>query len=366
MSAHPRVVHLIASLRIGGTERQLVELITRSSAPERHTVAVFDEPGPLADRLPGRVVDIGPMSRRPVAGAATNLRVALRFRRLVRELRPDLVHAHLGLSEVLAALATPRDVPIVAARRGRNVGFDATWWGRLAEGLGHRRSALLLCNSEDLARRARERDLWTPPTRVIHNGIDADAFRVAPMPEGAPRVVVVANMRARKGVDLFLRVFAKVLAEVPEATATIVGDGRDLADLRTLASDLAIADAVTFTGAVPDPRPYVAAAHVVCLTSAYEGFPNALLEAMCMGRPVVATAVGGIVELVRHATDGLLAPPDVDPLAGSLKDLLQDAARRSEMGAAAAERARRFAWARVVTETEQAYRDVVAGSGGRP
>jgi glycosyltransferase involved in cell wall biosynthesis len=361
---YPRVLHLIASLQMGGTERQLVELITRSSSPASHTVAVFYEPGILAEQLQGQVVDIGPLSKRPIAGALANLALVGRYRSLVERLRPDVVHAHLGLSGIIAT-ATPRRVPVVEARRGRNVGFDAAWWGRLLEGFGHRRADLLLCNSEDLARRARERDLWTPPTRVIHNGIDPDVFPVVPIPDGRPSVVVVANMRARKGVDLFLRVFAKVLAEVPDATATIVGEGRELPRLQALCTELGIGFAVTFTGAVADPRAYVAAAHVACLTSAYEGFPNALLEAMCMGRPVVATAVGGILELVRHGTDGLLAPQEVDPLAQSLTALLLDPARRSVMGASAAERARRFAWDRVVSETEQAYRDVLAGPGGR-
>jgi glycosyltransferase involved in cell wall biosynthesis len=197
---------------------------------------------------------------------------------------------------------------------------------------------------------------------VIHNGIDLDAFPVAPMPPlEDPTVAVVANLHPYKRVDRFLRAFRDVLRELPAARARIAGDGAERIGLLGLASDLGVAERVAFEGAVEDPRAVVGASHVVALTSEHEGFPNALLEAMAQGRPVVATRVGGVPELVRDGQDGLLVEPE--GLAPALLRLLRDREARARMGASGRERAAAFGWARVVRETEDVYRDVLARRG---
>src|SRR5918999_770331 len=112
---YPNVLHVIASLAVGGTETQLTGFIARSTEPSRRRVAVFDRFVPLADRLPNQPIWLGRISRRPEEMAA-NLRTAVRLRRVVRQGAFDLVHAHLGLSEVLAVVV-PRSVPVV--RLGR-------------------------------------------------------------------------------------------------------------------------------------------------------------------------------------------------------------------------------------------------------
>ena len=116
----PLVLHLIPSLARGGEEGQLVEFIGRTGHADRHVVAVFDEMGPLARSLPGGAIWIGPFDRRP-SRYPGNVRTVRTLNKLVRSLGVDVVHAHLGVAEVLAALAVPRGVPIVASRVGRNV-----------------------------------------------------------------------------------------------------------------------------------------------------------------------------------------------------------------------------------------------------
>src|SRR5712692_7794450 len=172
----PSVLHVIPSLRIGGTELQLVEFINRSSCPRQHAVAVFDEEGSLAADLRSGIFSVGPFGR-TASSYPRNAIAARRLREVIRKLRVDVVHAHLGVSEILAALAVPRDVPIVASRRGRNVGFEALRWLKVVEGLGHRRVAMMICNSNYLAEYTRRHDLAAPPIRVIRNGVDLDRFR---------------------------------------------------------------------------------------------------------------------------------------------------------------------------------------------
>jgi glycosyltransferase involved in cell wall biosynthesis len=219
----------------------------------------------------------------------------------------------------------------------------------------------LICNARYWAERAEREDRWTPPTRVIHNGVDLEEFARSPMPpEDGPRVAVVANLHPYKRHDVFLRAFRLLLDDVPEARATLAGQGVERARLERLAADLGLGSSVTFAGQISDPRPIVAASHVVALTSEHEGFPNALLEAMAQGRPVVSTRVGGVPELVRDGEDGFLTSGDPAEIAARIRSLLLDPALRDRMGSSARERAAAFSWDRVVRETEEVYREVLA------
>ena len=338
-----------------------MQFIRRSTCPERHLVAVFDEPGPLADQIPNSPISIGRI-RRHVGSMPSNLRTALTLRRTVQQRHADLVHAHLGISEVLATVV-PRRVPVVASRRGRNIGFEDRRYLKFVEGMGHRRANLLLCNSRYLADHTRDEDLWPPPTQVIYNAVDLEQFRPTPIPPAdPPTIVMVANLKQYKGQERFLHAFELVLRQIPVARALLIGDGPDRARLEQLAHSLGIERRVTFVGLVLDPRPYIAQSHVACLTSSHEGFPNVLLEAMAMQRPVVATRVGGVPELVREGVDGLLTSLAPDEIASAIVTMLRDVSLRARMGAEARLRAENFDWDRVVRETEAAYGEVMGHS----
>jgi glycosyltransferase involved in cell wall biosynthesis len=294
--------------------------------------------------------------------------LALDLPRVVREIRSKisergigLVHAHLGFSELLAGVAVPKEIPLVASRRGRNLGYEDRSWFRLLEDASHRRVALLLCNSEELASFTLAHDGSPPPVVVIPNGVDLERFALTPFASGPPTVSVVANLLSYKRHDLFLRAFALVTRWTPEARATLVGDGAERGRLEMLADDLGLSNSVLFAGRLDDPRPFIAEAHAVALTSIHEGLPNALLEAMAMGRPTVATPVGGIPELVRDGNEGLLAEARPEAVAEALIRVLGDRDRAEAMGRAARARAEAFGWESVVLRTEDAYRLVLRG-----
>jgi glycosyltransferase involved in cell wall biosynthesis len=365
-SAYPKVLHLIANLEMGGTEGQLVQFASRSTMPERHHVACFYSIGDLASEFPTEPIWLGKIGRRP-ADAFRNLGVLRKLRATIVDGTFDLVHAHLGLSEVMAAMVTPRRVPIVASRRGRNQGFERNRVLKLIEGMGHRRVEVLVCNSEYLAALTSREDRWPPPTRVIHNAVDLERFARVPYPAKVePTIAVVANLHPYKGHALLVRALSFVRAQLPAVRLVVVGEGVARQGIRTLAAELGLTDAVTFVGAVADPAPYVADAHVVALTSDHEGFPNALLEAMAVGRPVVATNVGGIPELVRDGVDGFLTSADPAEIAARLAEVLGDPSLGERMGHSAHERAATFTWERVVRETEDVYRGVLARRAAAP
>lgn len=355
----PTVLHLIGSLDRGGTESQLVQFIGRSADPRRHPVMAWAGAGELAAELPAPPVWGRPHPSAP-RRATDPIAIGRILRRTIRERGVGLVHAHLSAAEFVAAFATPAGVPIVTSRRGRTLNHEDRIWFRTVERLSHRRMAAMVCNSEELAAFTLAHDHAPPPVTVIANGVDLARFAPTPLPS-APVVAVVANLIAYKRHDRFLRAFARVARAVPDARAVLVGEGPQRPELEWLVADLGLGDRVRFVGAADDVRPYVRDARVVALASDHEGLPNALLEAMAMGRPVVATAVGGVPELVRDGDDGRLSAPEDAAFADALTAVLSSPADAERMGIAARRRAEGYDWAAVVERTEALYRRVAAG-----
>lgn len=208
---------------------------------------------------------------------------------------------------------------------------------------------------------------------VIPNGIDPGWWRDrVPGRRGAgeraaPFLVCVAAHYERKGIDVLLRALREVRGMRPDVRLVLVGDGPRRGELEALAAELGVAPGVTFAG---DRRPAVVrrllercAAFV--LPTRYESFGIAIVEAMALGRPVVATTAGGIPEIVDHGRTGLLVPPD-DPgaLAAALLRVLSDDALAADLGRAAAAAARaRFAAGRMGAEYEAAFVRLLGAEG---
>jgi glycosyltransferase involved in cell wall biosynthesis len=192
--------------------------------------------------------------------------------------------------------------------------------------------------------------------QVIRNGVDVDVVRseaaggvrepIAP----SPRYVCVGHLRHRKGVDVLLR----ASLAIPDAQGIVAGDGEDAAQLRELCREL---DApVDLLGNRADARAITAAADVFVIPSRTEGTPLALLEAMALERPIVATAVGGLPELLTDELNALLVPPEDPPaLAAAVVRLLNDRDLAERLGTAARATVEREASARA---TAAAYLDV--------
>jgi glycosyltransferase involved in cell wall biosynthesis len=322
-------------------------------------VAVFSEEGELASRLSVPPTLIGPLGR-GFRDLHDDLRARRQIRELVRARAVDIVHAHLTMSELLVAGSVPRNVPIVASRRGRDLRYEHVRWFRIGQGLAHRRVRLMICNSTDLATGTLERDIDPPPIMVIPNGVDLDRYAPVPLPS-EPVIVVVANLIGYKRHDLFLRALEVVARRIGGVRAVLVGDGPERDRLEALALRLGISDRVDFRGKVADPRDAVGSARVAALTSVHEGIPNALLEAMAMGRPCVATAVGGVPEMITDGVEGFLVGDHPEAIADRLIHVLTvgDAAER--MGRAARERAADFDWKKVTERTQDVYRIALSG-----
>jgi glycosyltransferase involved in cell wall biosynthesis len=177
-------------------------------------------------------------------------------------------------------------------------------------------------------------------------------------------VLFVGALHRRKGVDTLLEAFARI---PPRSTLCLVGDGPERAALEARARTLGIADRVRFLGEVPDPSPWYAAARVFVLPSWAEGLSNALLEAMSAGLPVIATRIGGNVDVVEDGITGLLVEPGrAAELAAALERLLRDDGLAQQLGAGARAAVRaEHTLERAAERYVQLYRATLAPPGPR-
>jgi glycosyltransferase involved in cell wall biosynthesis len=283
---------------------------------------------------------VGNLRRKPWLAAALPLFLMSYARAARRASRgADLVHAH-WLPSALPALATRR--PFVVQLWGTDVALAqrAPWLARLLL----RRARLVLAPSEALAAEATR--LGAREIRVVPSGVELPDS-VAP-PEDPPHVLYVGRLSEEKGT----RELAAATEGLPRV---VVGDG----PLRAL-----VPDALGFVRPSEVGRHYERAAVVAC-PSHREGYGVAAREAMAYGRPVVASAVGGLVDAVEHGVTGLLVPPrDPAALRSAIERLFADPELRRRLGQAARERAReRWSWDVATRATLEAY-GTAATSGG--
>jgi glycosyltransferase involved in cell wall biosynthesis len=209
---------------------------------------------------------------------------------------------------------------------------------------------------------------------VIPSGIDTERFQPLPparfkarlgLSEDRAVVGVVTRMRTRKGVEEFIRAMARVRGGHPQAHGVIVGEVSLDEGLQTLVQTLGLESHLTLLGRRTDMPEVYSAFDVFVLPSHDEGMSNAIIEAMAMEKPVVATDVGGTGEVVRHGHSGVLVPPkDPEALAAAISDLVSQPARAGEMGRLGRRIVEEgFSAHAMVRQMEQLYLDLAAHRG---
>ena len=305
-----------------------------------------------------------------------------RMRDEVVAIRPDVVHGHFAKSEGLASNAAARrlGVPSVVTVHGSDVmreygGQAATAWSRMWVSRALRGASAVTAVSRALSDMART--IAPVEIRVIHNGVTvpettptegdrrgararlAKALGADPSDEDTLLVFTARRLVEKNGLDLLLRGAASARKGVHRVLVGIAGAGPEEERLRPLAGPAGARLLGRVSG--DDLADFTLGCDVYAVPSRFEGFGLVVLEAMAVGRPVLATAVGGIPEIVRSATDGILVEPTPEGLAGGLERLAKDPGSRERMGRAALERARSFTWDRMVEDYEAVYRELVGG-----
>lgn len=290
----------------------------------------------------------------------------------------DLIHAHRLYPTGHAALAIARraGVPLVVSARGSDVHTNPARSAGIARCTRAtiRGSDRVLAVSEELATQLVHFARPRRPVQVVYNGVDAEQFRPVedPIPLrrrlGLPPhglgVCVVARLVPEKGIAELTAAFQEIATDFPGSWLAAVGDGPCLRTLGEWARASGLQGRVFLPGARPaDEVPlWMSAADVFVLPSYREGLPNVVLEAMACGCAVVATAVGGVAEVVTDGVSGLLVPPRAAaPLAAAIQRVLRsDDLRRSLAGNARARVLEHFSWRRSGAELLGTYREVLA------
>jgi glycosyltransferase involved in cell wall biosynthesis len=233
--------------------------------------------------------------------------------------------------------------------------------------LGNRATDLVIANSEAVRRHAVHAEgIASERVVIIPNGVDLQRFGGGPDPSlraslgldaGAPLVGVTANLLDYKGHGYFLDAWRSVRRADPRAQALLIGDGPLREELEGRIRALDLGGSVRLLGSRPDVPALLALVDLVAHPSLEEGFPNAVLEAMAAGKPVVATAVGGTPEAVVHGETGLLVPArDSGALAEAMTRVLACPAEARALGEAGRRRvAERFGLAAMVRRHEALY-----------
>jgi len=329
---------VIGSLSRGGSERQIVELV-RAAHPEYAECVVIclsSDAGALAQEVRetgARVFTIGFDGARSWGTPGALLRLA----KTLRVLRPDVVYAFLFWSHVLAlplAAVGARHAKRVAALRSSPTADVPS--NRLLVGL--RRPALSLAhgaiaNSDPVATE------WVTayPRLAGRISVVPNGVRMTPISEpgasedgGPPTIVCVANLSPHKGHRTLFEALARLRCH--RWTLLLVGDGPQRSALETVAGRLELTQRVHFLGAVSNVWPVLGAADLAVLPSYTEGLPNAVLEAMAHGVPVVATDVGGVRSLLASGAGTVVPPKDVGGLSAAICSYLEDPRLRARAG----------------------------------
>ena len=358
----PRAQHLLlvsASLEGGGAERQLAELANYWAAAGSTSVSLVTWTGVDVDDFyvlhsGVRRVHLNVMSNaqgffpRVMLGA----RRIRALRRVLLAEEPDAVLSFLTETNVLTILASlGLHTRLVISERA-NPAFDTTvssllstlrrWLYRLSYAVVAQTDAAAQWIASNCGAR----------TRVIPN-----VLRDLPIPGRArePLIVAVGRLARQKGFDLLVRAFSQVAAQFPGWSVAILGEGRERGGLLQLCSELGVPGRVALVGRVADVDSWLARAGVVVQPSRFEGFPNALLEAMGMEAAVIsADCPSGPSELIENGVNGRLVPvEDVDALTAALRQLLADPDMRARLGREAGKVRDRFHAQRIMAQWNQ-------------
>lgn len=364
-----RRVLLVHQPTDGGVGRHLTDL-ARGLTERGHDVIMC---GPALPRgLPGSFPHVRLALNRAIA--SEDARLLWAFARILRQVRPDVIHAHSSKAGAIARLGRAADPGIPAIYTPHGYAF-AGHFSREYERVAYRQVERMLarlttgviCVCEAEARLARTVGRADNVT-VVYNGIEpeADGHRdpdVTALADRGPVICAVTLLRPGKGLETLIDAAPSVLASHPRAQFAIVGDGPDRETLRERARLRGVGESVHFLGARGRPLAAMRAASVFVHPSWAESFPYVILEAMSAGLPIVASDVGGIGEALVGGESGLLVTPE-DPraLSDALNELLADPDRADRVGTAAKLRVeQRFTTPRMVDGIATVYARMTDG-----
>ena len=350
------VAVFLTSFHSGGTERQMSDLIRQLDRSQFAVkVACTHKEGPWLSRVEA----FAPVTAFPIRGFAHPSMVAQgsAFARWCRAEKIQVVQSCELYGNIFALpFAAMAGVPVRIGSR-RELNPDKTRTQIALQRQAYRCARAIVANSPAAARQLEIEGVRRDRIATIPNGVDVKRFAAPRGPRPVSTIVTVANLRKEKAHEVLLAAAARQRPHQPQLRFLIAGDGPRLNELRALAESLRITDTVSFIGHCDDVPALLAEADAFVLPSRSEAFPNGAIEAMAAGLPVIASAVGGLLDLIDSGVTGVLVRPD-DPvvLADAIESLVLSPERAAGIGAAARDLvARRYSFDRMVRAFEHLY-----------
>lgn len=362
-----KVLHVITGIDRGGAENHLLDLVSHQRASGMEVVVAYLRgKGYWAATLRELGVAVHDLGLKFYG----DLRPLAKLRRIIKGAEFDLIHAHLPPAELYSRLALlGLGVPLVISKHNEERFYDGPAQKVVGRWVG-KRARCVIAISDAVKRFMSGAGLGLDPRKfeTIHYGIDAAPFAKVPrdevaalrdewrIPAGALVVGFVGRLVAQKDIGTLLRGFARFSASDENARLVIVGEGALEASLRQLAEELGMAGRIVWAGFRSDIHRVMSAFDIFALTSTYEGLGLVLLEAMASQRPVVATRVGAIPEVVIDGRTGVLVGSgNPDELAAALQKL-NDEALRTQLGTAGRQRVlQEFTLTKMCGQTDRVY-----------
>ncbi len=340
-----KILQVIPYFCFGGAET-MCENLTYALKAQGHEVAVvslYGEHTPISRRMEEAGVRIRYLDKK----LGLDLSMVPKLTRILKEEKPDVVHTHLDVIKYAVAAARIAKVPR-CVHTVHNVA-DKEAEGRaqkIINGFYFRRgwSVPVALSPEVQSSIAAFYGLRKERVPVAYNGVDLSRCLPKESYDTAEsfHILHIGRFNEQKNHGMLLRVFQKLALEDPSLRLDLIGDGELRQEMEALAESLSLKEKISFLGAQSNVYPYLHNADLFLLPSRYEGIPMTIIEAMGTGLPIVATAVGGVPDMLKNGEDGIMVPCEEEAVVKACKALIENKAMREKLGRAARKNADRF------------------------